>query len=163
MNNGRRQVLVVDDDEDYLELLQTWLQELDLEVCATTSGQQAIALLIEKAFNAMLVDVVMPGLDGLEVIRAARQRYPDMPIVALSGGGKRITAALATSSAVPLRFSGSIWSKLALVRSKPSAPRPRVTQPVATKPGQMQLTRISGASARARLLVMVITAPLEAA
>jgi len=99
MKVGRHRVLVVDDDQDYLELLQTWLQELDLEVCATTSGHQAIRLLSEDAFDAMLVDVVMPVLDGLEVIRAARQRYPDMPIVALSGGGKRITAALATSFA----------------------------------------------------------------
>lgn len=99
MKVGRHRVLVVDDDQDYLELLQTWLQELDLDVCATTSGHQAIRLLSEDAFDAMLVDVVMPVLDGLEVIRAARQRYPDMPIVALSGGGKRITAALATSFA----------------------------------------------------------------
>lgn len=99
MKVGRHRVLVVDDDQDYLELLQTWLQELDLDVSATTSGHQAIRLLSESAFDAMLVDVVMPVLDGLEVIRAARQRYPDMPIVALSGGGKRITAALATSFA----------------------------------------------------------------
>ena len=99
MKVGRHRVLVVDDDQDYLELLQTWLQELDLDVCATTSGHQAIRLLSEDAFDAMLVDVVMPVLDGLEVIRAARQRYPDMPIIALSGGGKRITAALATSFA----------------------------------------------------------------
>ena len=99
MCNGRRQVLVVDDDEDYLELLQTWLQDLDVEVCATVSGRHAIDLLSERVFDAVLVDVVMPVLDGLEVIRAARQRHPEMPIVALSGGGKRITPALATSFA----------------------------------------------------------------
>lgn len=79
-------ILVVDDQESNLRLLGGMLSQLGYEIVAVTDGEQAIERLTERVADLVLLDVLMPGLDGFEVCRRIRARpeLGDIPIVFLS-------------------------------------------------------------------------------
>ena len=84
----RFRVLVIDDDpgvRDYMEALVT---RQGFEVFAVADGEQALAGLEETRPDLITLDVVLPGMDGLETLAQLRQRVPDVPVVMLSGHGQ---------------------------------------------------------------------------
>jgi signal transduction histidine kinase/ActR/RegA family two-component response regulator/HAMP domain-containing protein len=68
---GRR-VLVVDDERDIAELIAGQLKPLDVSVTIATSGEEALSLLRAEHFDAVTLDILMPGMDGFEVLREIR-------------------------------------------------------------------------------------------
>ncbi len=82
-----RTVLVVDDSAGYRELLRTILEEDDLDVLEADSGYAALTALAHAAPELILLDVMMPGLDGLETARRIRTLPSggDIPILFLTG------------------------------------------------------------------------------
>lgn len=85
---GRRGTVLLVEDEDGVRRLSTRaLEGAGWRVLAAPSGEAAMQLLdAEAAPPAVLVsDVVMPGMDGTQVVRAVRARYPAMPVVLVSG------------------------------------------------------------------------------
>jgi CheY-like chemotaxis protein len=78
-------VLVADDDEDVRELVRTVLAERNFDVTVAADGSEALQLLSEQDFAVLLTDVRMPGMDGLELVRAAKQRRPDLRTLFMSG------------------------------------------------------------------------------
>jgi DNA-binding NtrC family response regulator len=85
-------VLVVDDDCAMCELLAESLAPLDFEVTFTTDPRRAEALVGERHFDAVITDVNMRGLDGLELCRRLLQRQPDLPVIVLTAFGNLDTA-----------------------------------------------------------------------
>jgi len=82
-------VLFVDDEED---LVSTVVERLDLrgiEATGAVSGFEALSLIEQKTFDVVLLDVRMPGLGGLEVIKRIKQTHPELEVVLLSGHGAR--------------------------------------------------------------------------
>jgi CheY-like chemotaxis protein len=75
-------ILLVDDSEDFTRATKILLQEYELEVAL--SGSDALELIDKKAPDIMLVDLVMPKMSGLELIKTVRDSYPDITIVALT-------------------------------------------------------------------------------
>ena len=67
-------VLVVDDDPDWRGLLQRWLTRLGCSAVAAESGLEALVLLDQLEVDLVLLDVRMPGLDGIETCRRLRSR-----------------------------------------------------------------------------------------
>jgi diguanylate cyclase (GGDEF)-like protein len=78
-------VLVVDDEKFFQELFRELLEGAGLQVRAASSGSEALRLLAEEHFDALLTDVVMPGLDGVALVREAKKRDPDLEAVAITG------------------------------------------------------------------------------
>ncbi len=79
-------VLVVDDDEIIRDTLYELLSE-DY-VCQTAeTAEKAFARLEADAYDAVLSDIFMPGLSGLELLGQVRQKYPDTPVIMISGMG----------------------------------------------------------------------------
>jgi PAS domain S-box-containing protein len=79
-------ILVVDDEEIIREALARQLEEAGHSVLSAASGDEAVALLAAgEAVAALVTDFSMPGMDGLAVIRAARDIRPTLPVVLLSG------------------------------------------------------------------------------
>jgi len=82
----RRLVLVADDDEDILVLVRTVLERAGYEVSAVRDGAEAIAAARQRRPDLAVLDVAMPELDGLEVLRRLRAdaSTSDVPVLLLS-------------------------------------------------------------------------------
>lgn len=80
-------ILIIDDDEAIRSFCRMALQAEGFEALAVPSGSQALKFLRVHTVDLVLVDVVMPDMDGIELIRKVQERLPGMPIIAMSGGG----------------------------------------------------------------------------
>lgn len=80
-------LLVVDDDPHILELVTHCLQELGHQVSAVTDGSQALELAAQNPFDLVVLDVMLPGLDGREVCRRLRKKN-NVPILMLTALGE---------------------------------------------------------------------------
>jgi DNA-binding response OmpR family regulator len=80
-------VLVVDDDARLYELIAAYLEQNDVSPAHAPNGRRALELLEREAFDAVLLDVMMPGLDGLAVLKQVRARWPALPVLMLTAKG----------------------------------------------------------------------------
>jgi len=80
-------ILVAEDDESFLEAIAILLEQDDRFVVAgrARDGQEAVALAAEVTPDAVVLDIEMPVLDGVEAARRLRAATPQLPIVAVSG------------------------------------------------------------------------------
>jgi two-component system response regulator FlrC len=80
-------ILVVEDDIDLREALADTLELADFEVVQADSGEAALALLAEQCVDMVVSDVNMGGMDGLELLKAVRQQYPQLPVLLITAHG----------------------------------------------------------------------------
>ena len=85
MATGR--ILVVADERFFQELLRDVLAGAGHQVRTAASGEEALKLLSEEHFDLLVTDVVMPGLDGIGLVREAKKRDPDVEAMAITGHG----------------------------------------------------------------------------
>jgi DNA-binding NtrC family response regulator len=78
-------VLLVDDEAVAREGLATALRRDGFEVTTADNGEAALDLLRQREFEVLLTDVRMPGMDGLELLRRAREAWPDMEVLVVTG------------------------------------------------------------------------------
>ena len=74
-------VLLIDNEPDFLEALSFWLTSHQYEVKAVTDGRQGVALIQREPFDVVFLDVVMPQMDGLEVLRRIRAFNKTLPVI----------------------------------------------------------------------------------
>jgi DNA-binding response OmpR family regulator len=90
---GKR-ILVVDDDENILNLEKTILEQKGFDVTGAAGGAEALRLLGEHTFDLVLLDVMMPEVDGFTVCRKIKEdnRLKDIPVIFLTakGGGEAL-------------------------------------------------------------------------
>lgn len=79
-------VLVVDDDEDFLDVLLAIFRAEGIDMVACTSGAQALRRLDEEQFDVVVLDLVMPVMNGRAVARHIRERsrHADLPVVMMT-------------------------------------------------------------------------------
>jgi CheY-like chemotaxis protein len=80
-----RRVLVVDDDKSVCSALSLSLRRQGCDVVLANSGPRGITAFESSEFELAIVDIFMPGMDGLEIIKIFRKRAPALPIIAMSG------------------------------------------------------------------------------
>ncbi len=87
-----QKILVVEDDFDIRELLQNFLQEAGYEVAVANDGAQAISIFSEKQFDLILLDVMLPKIDGFSVCELIRRKsqIPIIMLTALNGEKEQI-------------------------------------------------------------------------
>lgn len=78
-------ILVVDDDDPIRESIRLALDIIGFEVVTAENGERALEAFARMPIDGAMVDLMMPGMNGLETIRALRARAPDLPIVVVSG------------------------------------------------------------------------------
>jgi len=91
-------VLFVDDDEPLREMARHGLAKADMTVSLAGNGHEALAQLERRPFDVAVVDILMPEKEGLETIIEVRKRWPDLPVIAISGGGVRGSSAFLSTA-----------------------------------------------------------------
>jgi len=88
--------LLVDDEVSFLDALAERLRMRGLEVVCAKSGREALTEVETHVFDAVVLDLAMPGLDGIETLRRLRQLQPELQVMILSGRATVQTAVEAT-------------------------------------------------------------------
>jgi len=83
----RAHILVIDDEPVVLEIVRTHLAS-SYEVTTETDPEEALRACLKQPPDLVIVDVYMPEMDGLQFIFAVKAVHPDLPIIAMSGGGQ---------------------------------------------------------------------------
>ena len=95
LRGNRLSILVVDDDPEFMRACVRILETWDYTVMQAASSETAMQLASERAFDAILTDINLPGASGLDVLRAVRGRDKDVPVILMTGGPALETARLA--------------------------------------------------------------------
>ena len=83
----KAKVLLVDDEADFLATLAERLETRGLKVNTATSGEDAVAKVDSQSFDLIVLDLAMPGIDGLETLKRIKAKQPEAEIIMLSGQG----------------------------------------------------------------------------
>ena len=81
-----RRILVIDDDKKLCRLIRDYLTPLGYEVSAVHTGPEGVKTAIGTDWSAILLDVMLPGLDGFEVLKEIRKKS-DVPVLMLTARG----------------------------------------------------------------------------
>ncbi len=80
-------VLLVDDERAFVDTLAQRLKMRELNVSTVYDGEQALSYVKEVEPDVMVLDLKMPGLHGIEVLREVKRHYPNMQVIILTGHG----------------------------------------------------------------------------
>jgi DNA-binding response OmpR family regulator len=80
-------VLLVDDEEEFVKALAERLKMRDLRSDTVLDGEEALSFVEDQEPDVMVLDLKMPGIDGMEVLRQVRKAYPKMQVIILTGHG----------------------------------------------------------------------------
>ncbi len=78
-------VMLVDDEESFIELMSQRLEIRGLKVIAATSGEEAIREADDRNIDVAVVDLAMPGIDGIETLIQIKAKRPDIEVIMLTG------------------------------------------------------------------------------
>lgn len=78
-------VLLVDDEVEFIELMSQRLETRGLKVVTVASGEEAIAEVADHSFDVAIVDLAMPGIDGIETLKQIKEVRPDVEVIMLTG------------------------------------------------------------------------------
>ena len=80
-------VLLADDEEEFVKALAERLKMRDLRSDTVLDGEEALSYVEDQEPDVMVLDLKMPGIDGMEVLRQVRQAYPKIQVIILTGHG----------------------------------------------------------------------------
>jgi two-component system cell cycle response regulator CpdR len=81
-------ILVLDDEPSILLMIKKMLEKAGHEVCIALNGKEGMLLFEKDKPDLVISDIIMPEKEGLETIFELRRLYPDLKIIAISGGGR---------------------------------------------------------------------------
>lgn len=84
---AKPKILMVDDEQDICGIAQILLENAGCDVTCVTDANQALTTLERGEFDLIITDMLMPEMDGVELINSVRRIRPDQRIMAISGGG----------------------------------------------------------------------------
>jgi len=78
-------VLLVDDEDEFIALMSQRLETRGLKVVSVTSGEEALAKIDDRNIDVAVVDLAMPGIDGLETLSKIKEKRADIEVIMLTG------------------------------------------------------------------------------
>jgi DNA-binding NtrC family response regulator len=85
-------VLLVDDEADFASTLAERLALRGIQAAVATTGTDALRDVREGGFNVLILDVKMPGMGGLGLMTEVKRKWPDLPVILLTGHGSLANA-----------------------------------------------------------------------
>jgi len=83
-------ILVIDDDALMRDTIEAMLEEAGHQLMLAENGDRALALMANTAADLVITDILMPGKEGMQTICELQELYPTVPIIAISGGSRRV-------------------------------------------------------------------------
>ncbi len=83
-----KRILVIDDDIQVRQMLKQILERAGYEVADAPDGKEGIRLYRDEPADLIITDIIMPEKEGIETILELRREFPDVKIIAISGGGR---------------------------------------------------------------------------
>ena len=80
-------ILIIDDDDQFLAMLRKMLERNGYKIVEASDGKEGIRLYRENLTDLIITDIIMPEKEGIEIIMELRRDFPDVKIIAISGGG----------------------------------------------------------------------------
>ena len=84
-----KQILIIDDEPQIRSMLKKMLEQEGFDIIVASDGKEGMKLFEKDPVDLVITEIIMPEKDGIEVILALRKDYPDVPIFAISGGGRK--------------------------------------------------------------------------
>jgi DNA-binding NtrC family response regulator len=78
-------VLLVDDEAEFVETLAERMRARGMEVATSTSAENAVTMAGDQDFDVIVLDLRMPGMDGIEALRELKKRRPELQVILLTG------------------------------------------------------------------------------
>lgn len=84
----KRTILVVDDDSGVLKMTELMLSDGGFNVIVSSNAREGLGILKAQKVDLIITDIIMPEMEGIELISQLRKDHPALPIMAISGGGR---------------------------------------------------------------------------
>jgi DNA-binding NtrC family response regulator len=78
-------ILLIDDEEDFLTVMAERMQARNMQVSTASSAKEGLAQAASGAFDAVILDLMMPEMDGIETLKILKQKNPDLEVILLTG------------------------------------------------------------------------------
>jgi DNA-binding NtrC family response regulator len=85
-------VLIVDDEKDFVEMFSLRLKETGDRVFTAYNGRECLDMLAKETIDVVVLDIKMPGMDGIETLKEIKKRHPLVEVILLTGHGAIETA-----------------------------------------------------------------------
>jgi len=80
-------ILLVDDEKDFVEMLGLRLEEIGERVTPAHSGRECLQVLEKKEIDVVILDILMPGMDGIATLKEIKSKHPLVEVIMLTGHG----------------------------------------------------------------------------
>jgi DNA-binding NtrC family response regulator len=87
-----KNILLVDDEKDFVEMLSLRLEAAGEKVMKAYDGQQCLDVLEREPIDVVILDIKMPGMDGIQALKTIKSRHPLVEVILLTGHGTTETA-----------------------------------------------------------------------
>ncbi|MBI5582235.1 MAG: response regulator [Deltaproteobacteria bacterium] len=78
-------VLLVDDEVEFLDTLSERMRNRGMEVSTSSSGAEALKKVEQESYDVIILDLMMPGVDGLEALKILKEKKPELQVILLTG------------------------------------------------------------------------------
>lgn len=80
-------ILLADDEKDFVEMLLLRLEAVGHDVTPAYSGDECLKILEQKTIDVVILDVKMPGMDGIETLKEIKKEHPEIEVILMTGHG----------------------------------------------------------------------------
>ena len=77
-------VLIIDDEKDFLDIMAERMRARGIQVSTATSAEKALKMVLKKSFDAVIMDYLMPEMDGFKALKLFKETRPDLQIILLT-------------------------------------------------------------------------------
>lgn len=88
MKSDRARILIVDDNADFGMVLQAHLRAAGHRPVVVDDARAGLGMIESGDIDLLITDILMPEVDGIELVRNVKRRWPGLPVIAMSGGGQ---------------------------------------------------------------------------
>jgi two-component system response regulator HupR/HoxA len=106
----KRAVLLVDDDEILLKTLEKGIADEPYDKYFAKSGEDALEILKREEVHVIVVDIIMPGIGGIELLKIVKKDYPDIVSMVISGYAQSADAMMVLSDLGVYKFIAKSWT-----------------------------------------------------